>query len=206
MSNNCGDCRKREHQDRVRASIPRPFGDCAAPGCEGRVEYQAFWPLCMTHAGKILDSYKRAEEWSLNLARTMSSQSEDDRASRTDEHDTEIRAGAAGFVYYLRVGERVKIGFSVDIRQRMRAYPHGSTLLAVEPGSYELERQRHQQFANARQSGREWFRPCPEIDAHCAALVEQHGSPSRFEYRFREQNAPAGGPTPRRRKGRRYSP
>lgn len=202
MSADCRDCAKRRRQERVRASIPRPFGDCTAPGCVNKVEYQALWPLCITHAVPIYEAMLTAERNSLELARSLPSPSRTDRDNAQDANDEKMQAGAEGFIYYLLVADRVKIGFSIDIRQRMRAYPPGSELLAVEPGSMELEKQRHREFAHVRRSGREWFMPCPEIDAHVVALVEQHGNPARFGYRFRER-ATAGGPTPRGWRGSR---
>lgn len=58
-------------------------------------------------------------------------------------------------VYYLALGNRVKIGTTTDLPGRMQAIPH-EEILAFEFGSYDTERSRHQQFAHARIVG-EWF-------------------------------------------------
>lgn len=184
MSSDCGDCRKRRHQERVRASIPRPFGNCTAPGCDEPMAKE-LWPLCFTHAVTIYTRMKQSEEVVEAVIAQMCTPAKNDRNNAIDAHDAKIRGTAEGFVYYLRVGDRIKIGYSVDVRQRMRAYPPDSELLAVEPGSLALERERHQQFAGQRAAGREWFRPCPEIEQHAAELVAAHGSPARFSYRYR---------------------
>lgn len=72
-------------------------------------------------------------------------------------------------VYYLALGNRVKIGTTTDLPGRMQAIPH-EELLAFEFGSYDVERARHQQFGHARVVG-EWFdRADPELTAWVTAL------------------------------------
>jgi hypothetical protein len=90
----------------------------------------------------------------------------------------------------LQVGERLKIGYSADVKRRMRAYPPGSKLLAVEPGDLELERQRHQQFAGSRTDGREWFRPTPDLMELTRELVDVYGDPKRFAHHYRKNEDP----------------
>jgi hypothetical protein len=58
-------------------------------------------------------------------------------------------------VYYLRFQDRIKIGTSRTIVNRLDSIPHDA-LLGLESGSYELERQRHRQFKHCHVSG-EWF-------------------------------------------------
>lgn len=77
-------------------------------------------------------------------------------------------------VYYVRFGDRVKIGTSTGLRNRLSGVPH-DTLLAVEPGSYDVERGRHGQFAQYRIKG-EWFQAHDEILRHAAYLREQHSA------------------------------
>lgn len=72
-------------------------------------------------------------------------------------------------VYYVEwgKGDRVKIGTTVHLRQRLYRLKGdgGASLLAVEPGSYALERERHRQFAGARIRG-ELFRRTGELEQH----------------------------------------
>jgi hypothetical protein len=71
-------------------------------------------------------------------------------------------------VYYLSFADRIKIGTTVNIRERLRALPH-DRLLATEPGGAGLEHERHAQFASARLSG-EWFTSTPALLAHIRRL------------------------------------
>lgn len=71
-------------------------------------------------------------------------------------------------VYYLRFGDRIKIGVSSNLRSRLVVIPHDE-LLTVEVGDREVERGRHEQFELAHISG-EWFRPTPELLEHIAVV------------------------------------
>lgn len=71
--------------------------------------------------------------------------------------------GNPGFVYYLRNGDLIKIGYAKNVFLRMAHYPPNAELLAVEPGSKALERARHGQFNHYLRYGREWFREGPEL-------------------------------------------
>lgn len=71
-----------------------------------------------------------------------------------------------GMIYYLRVGENIKIGFSTYVEDRLRSYPPDSKLLAQHPGTPALEQTIHRKFFNHLSYGREWFTPCKEIDSH----------------------------------------
>lgn len=72
-------------------------------------------------------------------------------------------------VYYAQVGDRVKIGFTTNLVERMSAIVP-EKLLAVEHGGPKLERARHKQFAALR-TQREWFRFEPPLTEHVANLM-----------------------------------
>lgn len=76
----------------------------------------------------------------------------------------------APVVYYLRVDGWIKIGYTVNLAQRMRAYPPSAALLGVERGTPSLERRRHRQFCRflARGgSGSRPARPCWSTSRTC---------------------------------------
>lgn len=78
-------------------------------------------------------------------------------------------------VYYARIGTQIKIGRTVHLAARMKALG-ANELLATEPGDFDLETQRHREFAHLKiDDGRkDYFRPGPDLLAHIAALVERH--------------------------------
>jgi hypothetical protein len=75
-------------------------------------------------------------------------------------------------VYYIRFGDRVKIGTTKNLSKRLKAIPHDE-VMATEPGGLYVEQQRHKQFAHLQistGSHREWFTLTPELLAHINAV------------------------------------
>lgn len=96
-------------------------------------------------------------------------------------------------VYYLRWGDRIKIGTSRNLPGRMQQIWHDE-LLAVEPGSYDLERKRHGEFAEHRiPNYREWFRAAPNLMFFINNLRATHGEPFAAFDRWRTHSTPAEG-------------
>lgn len=86
-------------------------------------------------------------------------------------------------VYYVRIGDRIKIGFTNNVRVRMGALRVPVTsLLATEPGGRELERARHLEFAGLRDGRREDFWPHARLMRHIDQVRETHGSPKVTYY------------------------
>jgi len=92
-------------------------------------------------------------------------------------------------VYYARRDDLIKIGTTTQIRRRLSAQDI-TELLAVEPGHFELEDERHTQFAEHRLSRRrgtgcgrgagpsDWFRPGADLMAHIEVLRALHPVPA----------------------------
>lgn len=79
------------------------------------------------------------------------------------------------YVYYLRKGDRYKIGYTAQLDDRMRALKPDA-LLAVELGGYALEAERQRQFEHLRIRGertKDWFREGGDLVAHIAAIAAQ---------------------------------
>jgi hypothetical protein len=91
-------------------------------------------------------------------------------------------------VYYARRGSLIKIGTTTQLRPRMLKL-RIEELLAVEPGYYDLERQRHAQFAEfqivIKRQGKpnEWYVPARALLRFARELRAAHGLPdlSRWE-------------------------
>lgn len=87
----------------------------------------------------------------------------------------------ASVVYYIRRGDFIKIGWSGNLKARMRAL-RPDELLAVEPGCMHIETGRHHQFSAYRLpndgNGDEWFWPVPELLAHAELIARMYPPPS----------------------------
>lgn len=96
---------------------------------------------------------------------------------------------ADGVVYYMRINGQIKIGYTGNLKQRSKAYPPGTELLAVEPGTRDTERERHIQFGRFRVRGREWFLESPELAAHITELASEHGVPLKLMHEYTKHHA-----------------
>lgn len=74
-------------------------------------------------------------------------------------------------VYYMKMGNLVKIGTSTNIAVRLETL-HPERLLAAEMGGYQIEAERHRRFAADRNHG-EWFRVTAELAAHMLCVREE---------------------------------
>jgi hypothetical protein len=79
-------------------------------------------------------------------------------------------AARPSVVYYVEVGDLIKIGTTVSLERRLRGYPPTARLLAVEPGGMAEEAQRLRQFNRALVAGREWFLPVQDLVDHIAEV------------------------------------
>lgn len=93
--------------------------------------------------------------------------------------DRSEEAPKCGVVYYceLRPGI-VKIGTTLYLHNRMSSLhiPRGA-VLAAEPGTYDVEKLRHQQFAHLRIGKPEDFIVDDSLRAHVDHLAAEHGDP-----------------------------
>lgn len=74
-----------------------------------------------------------------------------------------------GFVYFVRLGDRIKIGYSENVDKRLTVVPH-EEVLGVIPGTRDDERAWHKLLADYRTVG-EWFRAEPDVLAAVARVV-----------------------------------
>jgi hypothetical protein len=84
--------------------------------------------------------------------------------------DSDVAPPRVDVVYYLRQGDRVKIGTTANPRQRFAAIWH-EEVLAFELGDRRLEQSRHARFASLRFAGSEWFRSSPDLVRHIEMLA-----------------------------------
>jgi hypothetical protein len=129
-------------------------GLCAYPDCDREISSHLSEPLCERH---ILRVYHSALAL---IGKTVPAMA--DVVKRPNNSAT------PGHVYFISFGSFIKIGFSTNLQQRLRALPHDE-LLATIPGTMRDEKLLHRQFAHLRQQG-EWFRKDPELLAHIDSL------------------------------------
>lgn len=139
--------------------------ECCFPSCSKKPLDTARVPMCWDHllaawrdfnaeieAAKF-DSLERRADQLLELGAALSQSTVD------------------GVVYFVRFRDRIKIGHTTNLRQRLRAFPVDEVLLTI-PGSVEDEARCHAAFAHLRVQG-EWFTEGPELLAFIRSLSDR---------------------------------
>lgn len=135
---------------------------CCAPRCEEPSAIPSReLPLCEKH-------HRYAQRLLVEFAHTF---------RRNPEPTGEPALGLLGVpmverishVYYVRFGDRIKIGVTTNLPARLDALPWDE-VLTVELGERELEQERHRQFRIFRVNG-EWFAKTPELVEHIQSVV-----------------------------------
>lgn len=146
------------------------------------------FPICKSHARSVCDSlHDRAPEVDPRAMLLRTAIREPVLPTQSEVQAKRERRKAAyakqSQVYYVRIGDHVKIGYTTNVRARMNQLRVDiSEVLATEPGDRDLERRRHREFAEERQGRRENFNPSRRLLAHIEALKEQHGEPNITGY------------------------
>lgn len=157
------------HMHGTRCTVERRGGEfCDAPTAEDMP-----FPICGRHAAKLYRHIVRAmgglvddRVFMLNAAAADIQAQQAKEVSRSTERDK---------VYYVQVGEYIKIGYTSQLKTRMTSYPPNKKLLATEPGDKTLERKRHEQFGHLLEHGHEWFRVDAKLIAHINELRRMAG-------------------------------
>lgn len=87
-----------------------------------------------------------------------------------------MAADGISIVYYVRRADLVKIGTTKRPSERFAALLPDE-ILAWEPGSHSVESTRHEEFAEWRLGGSEYFRENEALSDHTARLLKLHGEP-----------------------------
>jgi hypothetical protein len=137
--------------------------------CGDTVIRDAPIPICHEHAGMLLAFVaKRADDVVVSRGWASAYGALAQHTNRS-KLTAQIRQSNS-VVYYVQVGDLIKIGTTTNLVARVNAYPPGSVLLATEPGDVDLERQRHQQFADCLAARNEWFTPTKRLMEFIAGL------------------------------------
>ena len=124
---------------------------------------------------------------------SLARQAETERLLAMDLTRVDRRPDApkCGVVYYaeLRPGI-VKIGTTLNLVARMNGlHIPPASVIAAEPGTYDVEKTRHRQFADQRIGQREDFRVDEVLRAHVEAVAAEHGNPYELAARLADQTS-----------------
>lgn len=146
------------------------WSHCAYPDCRNdRHDESDAPPLCTNHL--IECAYYISKRMGINLI----DPNREARNVLADKQWLDEHRESGSVVYYVRLGNHVKIGTTRNLPARLASLyvDHDpELLLAVEPGDAHVETQRHVQFAAERAyRNRELFNPSRRLLAHIEQLA-----------------------------------
>ena len=171
-------------------------------GRDGFKRYRCRWPLCGNLEWDRYPAMHLCQSCALHVWSVI------DRDMRsglvvTKPEAKPARQQRSGWIYYLRIGSHIKVGFARDLISRLAAYPPNLELLAVHPGTMDDEQSLHAQFAAYCVAGREWYSEAREILLHIEAMRSKHGEPDPWLTARRQKGRPE--PAAKRRRSNRGS-
>jgi hypothetical protein len=154
-----------KHIDNAQAGRPCVANDhCAGPLIPG-----APVSLCGTHLREVYEfaADMVSERWDGAV-----------REYVADLHATfrpppSVKQPKAGNVYFLRFGNRIKVGYTTDPTRRFLELPHDE-VIGVIPGTRDDETAWHRLLGDYRTVG-EWFRAEPEVLDMISQVVAKAG-------------------------------
>lgn len=137
---------------------------CAWDGCSNNCTLLMPLTFCDDHITLIVGMVVEHENkrWDVQPLRVAASQ---------------VPESKPGWIYYIQVGERIKVGYTANLRRRFGQYPPGSVLLAAHPGRKADETVLHSMLTLSRSEGREWYALTDEMAGHIRGVIAKHGDP-----------------------------
>lgn len=134
--------------------------------CDAQRAVDMPFPICFEHAMRVYRTMQDMVE-DVTLRGVMVPETAENLVADWRQE----KNSPAHRVYYLKVGELIKIGTTKQkVKTRLRAYPPGSELLALERGGHHVEQRRHHQFSHLLARGKEWFHPGADLLDHMTKL------------------------------------
>lgn len=172
----------RKRRQRTRMFVHQDIFYCSLPDCTDRrtVNIDSEYGLCHSHLLATVTAAPQAVSRTLLVDR-INAVTDEAAARRDTLRETQRRSQAmrtAGWIYYIKVHDLIKIGYASVLEDRLRQYPPNITLLAIHPGTRELETHLHRKFRLHLKQGREWYDDAHVIRDHINAVATEHGTPA----------------------------
>jgi len=150
-------------------------GACGVKNCN-RAQFETF-PICEQHA---FDIWLEVGFFRMDVSKAAGAHIRKGVVEKTkaelinealgiEKFKAEQRANkmqAPGTIYYLQIEDKIKIGYTQDLGNRLKQYPPMARLLATHPGTFQLEADMHRKFSVYLSDRREWFVANAELTAH----------------------------------------
>lgn len=106
-------------------------------------------------------------------------------ASRADAEEVERKrsrsAQGHGHIYFIRLNDLIKVGWTGDLWNRVKAYGASAQLLVAYPGTRDDETYLHRQLRPALAKGREWYEDGAVLAHFIDEALAKYGQPPSFD-------------------------
>lgn len=137
-------------------------------------------PICFPHAAVIWKSLVKAHTQRDEFIEAVADVNQRLAEREVREHEQEKRdflAREDGDIYFIRLNDLIKVGWTRDIYQRVRSYGASAELLAYYPATRDDETNLHRQLTPARAKGREWYDDGPIVQQFIDQALAKYGTP-----------------------------
>lgn len=163
---------------------------CLWPGCDeylrmvggGRTIGDA--PLCTPH---LYAAWRVAEDLAERNGEYVRA------AAPRPTRRTDQPVAKTGWIYYLRIGDHIKIGYASSLENRLRQYPPNAEYLLAHRGTKVDEKVAHDLLTVYRAAGKEWYSDCDEVADYIEQMRDRHGETKDPRPVRRETNGNAVG-------------
>lgn len=129
--------------------------------------------VCTVHAVRIWSAFQQVKGSPLAKAAAALTLVEAEALDAEKAAKVKAHRHNNGTIYYLLVGDWIKIGFTSNLDRRLTEYPANAELLVTHPGTRAEETDLHRSFSPSLAHGREWYFQTPEVMAHVVRVKQE---------------------------------
>lgn len=186
----------RERVARMKRGID--WSVCIVPGCgeeligrfggvahkPGRRDPKCELPMCPTHSGvmwrQMVTDYLEDPRFIEAIADVNERVFAREDAEEA-EHKRHRKAMKHGDIYFIRLNDLIKVGWTRDLWSRVKAYGASAQLLVAYPGTRDDETTLHRQLRPALAKGREWYEDGSILAHFIDEALAKYGQPPSFD-------------------------
>lgn len=176
---------------RIDRALAGRWDRCCIPGCDGKTPrhiQQGFnnsaqtVPVCWDHAMLITKMVE--PEWEnrdvLAVRLIRATRAVDNAEAEAAQDDADYQRGwlDGGHLYFVRVGNMIKLGWSSKLRARLKQYGASAEVLCHWPGTRADETALHRQLRPQLARGREWYHDNDVLAGVIGDYIKRHGEPT----------------------------
>lgn len=184
-----------ERQQAARVDKAIDWSVCIVPGCgeslilwggmkhrnPARRDSTKELPICYIHSAivwsELVHFHIKRDEF-IDQIVEVNAQLSARLAREKVQKKADFLARQDGDIYFIKLNGMVKVGWSRDLRQRVRSYGASAELLVSYPATRDDETNLHRQLRPALAKGREWYEDGDVIQSFIAEALSKYGEPS----------------------------